>query len=67
VHKVVSTEIGNLEWWDLGCSVTDQAHSRDRLVGMLFPWGVDVTLDAHLESLLGNQRPTFQASVGVPG
>lgn len=62
---IVPVTIGDVEWWDV--EHHEQGATQDRLVAQLFPWGVDSTLDAHLENLLNGNKPVFNSTLGVPG
>jgi hypothetical protein len=49
--KYISSNIGDLEWWDLKRKVSDQT-VKNRFITMIFPWNIDAALDAHVEPLL---------------
>ena len=62
--KFINSNIGDLEWWDLKRKVVDQT-VKNRFITMIFPWGVDLALDAHVEPLLNFQRPVFNPMIGI--
>ena len=62
--KYISSNIGDLEWWDMKRKVTDQS-VKNRFITMIFPWNIDTALDAHVEPLLNFQRPVFNGLIGI--